>query len=59
MNGEQAKLERALTRQSLVHHRKREEELERILAGLLAHIDPKCRCRACRHLAELRDDLAG
>ena len=56
---DQGRLERALARQSLMHHRKREEQLERTLADLLAHLEKHCRCRACRALRDLKDELEG
>ena len=54
---DQARLERALARQSLMHHRKREEQLERLLADLMAHARKKCACRPCRLLRELAAEL--
>jgi hypothetical protein len=54
---ERARLERALARQSLIHHRKREEELERLLADLFASPEKNCRCRSCKALRALRAEL--
>lgn len=47
----------ALARQSVVHHRRREEHLERLLADLLAHGKKKCRCGACKALRTLAASL--
>jgi hypothetical protein len=52
-----AEAERALVRQSLIHHRKREEQLEQLLADLVAHRKPKCRCKPCRLLRDLAREL--
>lgn len=54
---DQARYEVALARQAVVHHRKREEQLERVLAGLLTAARRKCRCRACRQLRRLDREL--
>ena len=48
----------ALARRSLIHHRGREEELERILADLLSLPHKNCKCRTCKHLRQLADELA-
>lgn len=53
---DQAKLERALARQSVIHHRKREEQLERLLEELMAHAKKDCK-GACRQLRELAAEL--
>ena len=52
-------LERALLRQSVVHHLKREAELERQLAGLMvtAKHKPHCKCEASRALRHLAEEL--
>jgi hypothetical protein len=63
MQEERARLnaERALLRQSVVHHLKREQELERQLAGLLAlaHRKPQCKCEAAKALRHLAHELEG
>ena len=57
---DQARLERALARQSLIHHRKREEQLERQLADLIALAKHKrCDCPAGRALRHLAKELEG
>jgi hypothetical protein len=48
----------ALARQSVIHHRRREEELERILADALALPSKGCKCRTCKHLRALARELA-
>lgn len=50
--------QRALVRQSLIHHRRREEELERLLADVLALPHKNCKCRTCKHLRQLANELA-
>lgn len=47
----------ALARQSVMHHRRREEELERILADLLTMPHKNCKCRVCKHLRHLAREL--
>jgi len=54
---DRARLER-LARQSVIHHRKREEQLERLLADVLVAVDKGCRCRACRALRSLAHELS-
>lgn len=57
---DQTRLERALARQSLIHHRKREEELERQLADLIALAKHKrCDCPAGKALRQLAKELEG
>jgi hypothetical protein len=48
----------ALARQSVMRHRQREEELERILADLLTLPHKNCKCRVCKHLRHLASELA-
>lgn len=53
-------LERALGRQSLLHHRKREEQLERLLADFMALAKHKrCKCDTCKALRHLAAELEG
>lgn len=47
----------ALARQSVLHHRRREEELERILADVLTLPHRNCKCRVCKHLRQLAHEL--
>lgn len=51
------RLHQALVRQSLIHHRRREEELERLLADVLALPHKNCKCRVCKHLRHLAAEL--
>lgn len=61
MHEERARLnaERALLRQSVVHHLKRERELEQQLAGFiaLAKHKPHCKCATVKALRQLATDL--
>lgn len=63
MHAERARLdaERALLRQSVVHHLKREAELERQLAGMiaLARRKPHCKCEVAKALRHLAAELEG
>jgi hypothetical protein len=52
-----ARTVQALARQSVIHHRRREEELERILADLLTMPHKNCKCRVCKHLRHLAREL--
>lgn len=55
-----AEIERALARQALIHHRKHEEQLERVLADLIAVASRKrCKCEAARTLRHLGEELGG
>ena len=47
----------ALARQSVLHHRRREEVLEQILADLLTLPHKNCKCRTCKHLRQLAHEL--
>ncbi|MHB1950176.1 MAG: hypothetical protein ACYCQK_01725 [Acidiferrobacteraceae bacterium] len=53
----QLQIERKLARQSLVHHARREAQLERLLAQAVALAKPKCKCHACRMLRTLLAEL--
>ena len=53
-----ARTVQALARQSVLHHRRREEQLERILADVLTLPHKNCRCRVCKHLRHLASELA-
>jgi hypothetical protein len=48
----------ALARQSVIHHRRREEELERILADIISLPHKNCKCRVCKYLRHLANELA-
>lgn len=51
-------LERGLVRQSLIHHRKREEQLERLLSDVAAlACAENCKCKPCRALRHLAREL--
>lgn len=52
-------IERDLMVQGVVHHAKRELELGRILARALSQVKAGCKCRACRTLRQLADELEG
>lgn len=58
MTADSREVLRGLVRQSLIHHRKREEQLEQMLADLIAAAAAcKCKCRACKHLRHLAREL--
>jgi hypothetical protein len=53
------RIERRLARQSVVHHLKREQQLEQLLADAMALARTKCKCGACKALRNLLDELEG
>ena len=52
-----ARTVQALARASVMHHRRREEQLERILADTVTLVHKNCKCRVCKHLRALAREL--
>lgn len=59
MTDQAHRIERQLARQSVLHHRKREEQLEQTLADVIALAveHGKCGCKPCRALRHLAAEL--
>ena len=53
------RVERQLMRQSVMHHVRREQQLEQLLADAIALSATKCKCRTCKSLRQLAAELEG